>query len=321
MEIFRKKNVDTRITFPIIDADGDPVTVAAGLDSEYTSYDTADHGAAAPSFGDCGHEATEIGTTGIYYLDVAAAEINKDFTHIQVKTSTSGAKTQHILITTRARDADVTLLLGTAWLTPGTAGTPDVNVKLISGDATAADNLEAACDGTTYNIGGGAVVAASCTASTPALIADAVCDEVISTGHAVANSVGKIIYDNLNAPVATVDTVVDGIETHVHAIDAKTANLPASPAAVGSAMLITAGSGAGQLDVTSGVIKSNLAQILGTTITESVGGYLAAGFKKLLDVVTPVFTLASVNQSADNDTKLTAIKAKTDMQPSVWYSP
>jgi len=28
-----------------------------------------------------------------------------------------------------------------------------------------------------------------------------------------------------------------------------------------------------------------------------------------------------VNQSADNDTKITAIKAKTDMQPSVWYSP
>lgn len=43
---------------------------------------------------------------------------------------------------------DVSHLLGTAWLTPGTAGTPDVNVKLISGDATAADNLENAFDDT-----------------------------------------------------------------------------------------------------------------------------------------------------------------------------
>jgi hypothetical protein len=46
--------------------------------------------------------------------------------------------------------ADVRKLLGTAWLTPGTAGTPDVNVRLISGDSTAADNAEAFFDGTGY---------------------------------------------------------------------------------------------------------------------------------------------------------------------------
>jgi hypothetical protein len=302
MEIFRKKNVDTRISFPIIDADGDPVTGATGLDSEYCSYDTADHGAAAPSFGDCGHEATEIGTTGIYYLDVAAAEINKDFTHIQVKTSTSGAKTQHILITTRARDADATLLLGTAISTPATAGILDINLKnianaavsattaqlgvnavQISGDATAADNLEAACDGTTYNVGGGAVVAASVTTKTGYSLA---ADQAVNctkfggttvtardiglsvlvgdkTGFSLsvagilaiwhqtladvvtASTIGKLIKDYLDAAISTratdakmdiVDTVVDGIETHVHAIDAKTTNLPASPAAVGSKM-------------------------------------------------------------------------------------
>ena len=46
------------------------------------------------------------------------------------------------------------------------AGVPVVDVKAISGDATAADNLEAACDGGTYNVGGGAVVAASVTTKT-----------------------------------------------------------------------------------------------------------------------------------------------------------
>lgn len=103
------------------------------------------------------------------------------------------------LFSTDLLQVDVTQLLGTAWLTPGTAGTPDVNVKLISGDATAADNceadydgtgyaggtivkgadvtkisgdataadnLEAACDGGSYNVGGGAVVAASVTTKT-----------------------------------------------------------------------------------------------------------------------------------------------------------
>lgn len=37
---------------------------------------------------------------------------------------------------------NVTQLLGTAWLTPGTAGTPDVNAKLIAADATAATNAK-----------------------------------------------------------------------------------------------------------------------------------------------------------------------------------
>jgi len=94
----------------------------------------------------------------------------------------------------------------------------------------------------------------------------------------------------------------------------------------------------------------DLVKILGTAITETAGGYLAAGFKKLLDVASPIFTLASYNQGADNNTiladlhntdlpavksdtaailtdtgttldgKIDAIKAKTDMQPSVWYS-
>jgi hypothetical protein len=35
--------------------------------------------------------------------------------------------------------ANVTQLLGTAWLTPGTAGTPDVNVKLIGGQSAGLD--------------------------------------------------------------------------------------------------------------------------------------------------------------------------------------
>lgn len=59
---------------------------------------------------------------------------------------------------------------------------------------------------------------------------------------------------------------------------------------LGASVLISSGSAAGQLDVTSGVIKSNLAQILGTALTETSSGYLAASFKKLHDVVTPVLS-------------------------------
>jgi len=48
----------------------------------------------------------------------------------------------------------------------------------------------------------------------------------------------------------------------------------------------------------------DLTKIHGTALTESVSGYLAAGFKKVFDVATPVFTAESVNQAADNNTIL-----------------
>ena len=79
-----RKNTAFRITFPVYDADGDPVTSATGLDSE-VSLDGA-------AFADCTNEATEIGN-GLYYLDLTSAEMNADTVAVVVKTSTSGAKT------------------------------------------------------------------------------------------------------------------------------------------------------------------------------------------------------------------------------------
>ncbi len=68
---------------------------------------------------------------------------------------------------------------------------------------------------------------------------------------------------------------------------------------------VKAGSGTGELDVTSGVVKANLAQILGTALTET-SGQIAAGFKKLFDVASPVFTLLSVVQTGDSYARLGA---------------
>jgi hypothetical protein len=53
-------------------------------------------------------------------------------------------------------------------------------------------------------------------------------------------------------------------------------------------------------------VKSNLTYILGTVLTETVGGYLAAAFKKLFDVTTPVLTAQSVNQGGDAFARLGA---------------
>jgi len=74
---------------------------------------------------------------------------------------------------------------------------------------------------------------------------------------------------------------------------------------IGASVLLSAGSGTGQLDFTSGVVKSNLAQILGTALTETAG-QIAAAFKKLFDVASPVLTAVSVNQTGDSYARLGA---------------
>lgn len=86
-----RKNTAFRVTFGIFDADGDLVTGASGLDSEVSK----DGG----TFADCTNEATEIATSsGMYYLDLTADEMNADTVAIIVKTSTSGAKTTPIVM-------------------------------------------------------------------------------------------------------------------------------------------------------------------------------------------------------------------------------
>lgn len=119
------KNQALQITFGLWLTTGLPNTGAAGLDSEVSK----DNGA----FADCTNESTEIGSTGTYTLDLTNTEMNADVVAIQVKSSTTDAIIYKITIYPSSLgklQVDVRSLLGTAWLTPGTAGTPDVNVKL-----------------------------------------------------------------------------------------------------------------------------------------------------------------------------------------------
>lgn len=78
-----RKNAAYRVTFPLFKSDGTLITGAAGLDSEVSK----DGGA----FSDCTAEATEIGSSGFYYLDLSATEMNADTVAVVVKTSSTGA--------------------------------------------------------------------------------------------------------------------------------------------------------------------------------------------------------------------------------------
>jgi hypothetical protein len=93
-----KKNSAMRIVFPILDNTGAPVPNATGLDSEYS----LDGG----SLADCTNEAVQIDTSGIYYLDLVAAETNADVFTIRVQTSTANAKTTILVFYTSSLTLD-----------------------------------------------------------------------------------------------------------------------------------------------------------------------------------------------------------------------
>ena len=59
---------------------------------------------------------------------------------------------------------------------------------------------------------------------------------------------------------------------------------------LGASVLLSPGTGTGQVDITSGVIKSNLVQILGTALTETAG-YIAAAFKQFFNIAAPTGTV------------------------------
>ena len=76
LEIWRQRNIETRLVFPLKSSSGGFVSgeaSGANADSEITSWDDdANPGALA----DCTNEIAEDGTSGIYYITLTASEMN-----------------------------------------------------------------------------------------------------------------------------------------------------------------------------------------------------------------------------------------------------
>lgn len=126
--------------------------------------------------------------------------------------------------------ADMTAISGDATAadnlesyTDGTTPIP-ANATQISGDATAADNLEAAADGTGFNLGGGAVVAASVTGAVGSVtgnvggnVVGSVASVSGNVGGNVTGSVGSLAAQakaDVNAEVdSALDTAIPGSPT------------------------------------------------------------------------------------------------------------
>lgn len=85
------KNQAFRVSFDLRLNTGALNTGAAGLDSEVSKD--------AGTFADCTNEATEIATSsGHYYLDLTSTEMNADTVVVQVKSSTTNAVTQTLVL-------------------------------------------------------------------------------------------------------------------------------------------------------------------------------------------------------------------------------
>jgi len=98
LSIRQKKNTALTLMFPLSDADGQPITGCAALDSERSQ----DGGA----FNDCTNEMAEQGVTGWYALTLTAAELNYGVISVRAQTSTSGIMPMAFMITTFTEPLD-----------------------------------------------------------------------------------------------------------------------------------------------------------------------------------------------------------------------
>lgn len=141
-------------------------------------------------------------------------------------------------------------------------------------------------------------------------LVDAVWDEAIS-GHTTATTFGgknqKVVpsetigdykadvsaLTNVTLAATQTGVTIPTVTAVTNGVTIAAAQTVATVTDVTNAVKISAGTGAGQLDVTSGVVKANLAQILGTALTETAG-QIAAAFKKFFNVATPTGTVNSL---------------------------
>jgi hypothetical protein len=108
------KGTAYRVTFPILDADGDLVPSATGLANVLIKDTTVTTAAGT---------VTQLGTSGMYFLDLTGTEMTADTIVILITTTSSGAKTTPIV------------------LYPQEAGDIKVDVQSFNGDATGAGNI------------------------------------------------------------------------------------------------------------------------------------------------------------------------------------
>lgn len=309
---FPEKNVAYRVTFPILDADGDLVTGATGLDSEISK----DGG----TFADCTNEATEIATSsGVYYLDLTSTEMNADTVAIIVKTSSSGAKTTTLVMyPEEAGDIRVNVTQinsvsasSVTAINANVGTTQPVNFTGTGASALAKSDMVdvagAAVSTSSAQIGVNVINAAGTAWNSGAIGASTLATDTITASKIAADAIGA---SELATDAATeIGTAVWATTTRI--LTANTNLNDLSAAGVRSAVGLASANLDTQLSTISGYIDTEVAAIKAKTDNlpsdPADASDIAASFS------TVNSTLSTI--SGYIDTEVAAIKAKTDNLP------
>lgn len=211
----------------------------------------------------------------------AQAETNGDL--IAFTFTGTGAVPQTVQVYTRAAapDVNVTQISGDSTAadnlesyTDGTTPMP-VNATQISGDATAADNLEAAADGTGYNLGGGSVVAASVTGAVGSIASGGITAASFGANAITAATLDPDVTTELQAGLATA-AALSTLDGKVVVIDGIVDDILVDTAEIGAA-----GAGLTNINLPNqtmdivGSITGNLSGSVGS-VTGAVGSVTGA---------------------------------------------
>lgn len=276
-------NARFRVLLPVLDADGDLVTGMSTPDSELSQ----DCG----TFADATNEATEIATSsGMYYLDLIATELDTKSTAIIVKSATAGMKTTPLVL------YPVRLPV----IRTGTAQAGGASSITLDASASAITDYYVGCyvnitNNTPSNALGQARRITAYNGSTKVATVEGTYGtnpSSSSTFEVLATQEWAWRWADVQALLGTAwltpgTAGTPDVNAKFHGGTSQTGR------DIGASVLLSAGTGTGQLDFTSGVVKSNLVQILATALTETAG-LLAGGFKKFFNVSSPTGTLNSL---------------------------
>jgi hypothetical protein len=275
-----------------------------------------------------------------------------------VTVGTNNDKTGYSLAADQA--VNVTKWNGTAVATPATAGIPEVNVKNINNVATTSVTTISAYQGHTQPLNfTGTGVSALIKSDTVDIAGAAVSTSLAQIGVNVVNVAGtaqtgrdlgaSVLVSSgtgtgqlsLNAGVIASNTThVDGIALSTHyagmlpadlrfivgtAVSTTIAQLgvnmvqcgttPVTARDIGASVLLSVGGGTGQVDVSGGVVKSNLVQVDGITLTTHSAGKVPADMRDIAGTTVST-TIAQIGVNVVSSTG--GIPATGDIADAVW---
>jgi hypothetical protein len=184
-------------------------------------------------------------------------------------------------------------------------GYQPVDAAAISGDTAAADNLEAACDGNTYNVGGGAIVASSVTGavgSVTGAVGSVTAGVTLANGaHGGAaatltlNGAAGIVATKLDAPIngAITGNITGNLSGSVGSVTGAVGSVTGAVGSVTSGVTLANGAHGGAaatltLSGAAGIVATKLDAPINGAITGNITGNLSGSVGSVTGAVGSV---------------------------------